>query len=371
MDIVAQFDPSIQPIPNVNANIPHNGKIVFYNESNIGLKLTFSDGVTDILAPWTAQVYCLGAIPSPQIQFAQAYVLVSTGAPVSLVIGIRYMPNEKVHGTFPIALARQTNVGNAINTVTTTNQVTNDGNPIVTTFIEATQVGNASGSNVAMGNDGSFAFAQFVSSAYQMYLQGVPGATPNLRYGKKLIVQAVDNNGANNSNILGIDSGGNLFLQNHSTNNQTVIYDKNGNAIATFDANKCIDAIGTTQSVNGDTSGSMSIDEVWTGTIKIVQLRQNNYRQAGAAQLVTLKNAFTFLAGIFNFGCAGIVVATGNVIANIGEVTWGTGTSAGSNASTTQMQIDCAGFSSGAFTQVGSNGGAGVAHTGIAFYIGT
>jgi len=371
MDIVAKFDPSIQPIPNVNANIPHNGKIVFYNESNIGLKLTFSDGVTDILAPWTAQVYCLGAIPSPQIKFEQVYVLASSGPPVSLVIGIRYMPQEKVHGTFPIALARQSNIGNAITTMSTTNQVNNDGNPIVTTFVEATQVGNASGSNVALGNDGSFTFAQLIGSAYQMYLQGVPGATPNVRLGKGTIIQSVDNAGANNSNIFGIDGAGNTFLQNHGTNNQTVIYDKNGNAIATFDANKCVNAIGTTQTANGDTSGTMSIDEVWTGTIKIVQLRQSNYRQAGAAQLVTLKNAFTFLAGIFNFGCGGIVVATGNVIANVGEITWGTGTSAGSNASTTQMQIDCAGFSSGAFTQVGSNGGAGVAHTGIAFYIGT
>src|SRR5258708_17945686 len=324
MDIVAQFDPSIQPIPNVNANIPHNGKIVFYNESNIGLKLTFSDGVTDILAPWTAQVYCLGAIPSPQIQFNQAYTSASTGSPVSLVIGIRYMPSEKVHGTFPIALARQANIGHAITTMSTSNQVNNDGNPIVTTFVEATQVGNAAGSNVALGNDGSYLFAQYVAAARTVLEQLVPGASPVLKWGAKLVLQAVDNVGANSSSILGVDSSGNTFLQNHKTNNQTVIYDKNGVALLTVDANAQVSIKGSTSVNNGDTSGTQTLYEGFYGIYKMVLVYQNNYRQAGGAFHNALVNNFALGAFWVNAGCGGLGAANWCACLSSYQITLGT-----------------------------------------------
>jgi len=124
------------------------------------------------------------------------------------------------------------------------------------------------------------------------------------------------------------------------------------------------------QSVSGDTSGTMSILETFTGSFKAVIIEQNNYRQNGAAQLITLNTAFTFMALIFNLGCGGIVQATSGSANQNNQVTWGTGTSAGTAASTTQITVNVAAYSFGGFTQVGSNGGYANSHTGIGIYIG-
>src|ERR1700726_4152445 len=117
------------------------------------------------------------------------------------------------------------------------------------------------------------------------------------------------------------------------------------------------------QSVNGDTSGTMSVLETFTGSLKIVIIEQSNYRQNGSAQLFTLNTAFTFMALIFNLGCGGIVQATGGSAQNNNVVTWGTGGSAGSTTTVTQIPGVSAGYSFGNFTQVGSNGGYASAHT--------
>lgn len=124
------------------------------------------------------------------------------------------------------------------------------------------------------------------------------------------------------------------------------------------------------QSFNGDTSGTMSILETFSGSLKIVILEQNNYKHAGSAQLCTLNTAFSFMALMFNLGCGGIVQASSGSINNNNQVTWGTGTSVGSSSSIAQCQVDCACYSFGSFNQVGSNGGYASAHTGIAIYIG-
>jgi|SRR5580765_1761993 len=124
------------------------------------------------------------------------------------------------------------------------------------------------------------------------------------------------------------------------------------------------------QTVNGDTSGSMSILETFTGSLKVVILEQSNYKHAGSAQLVTLNTAFTFMSLIFNLGCGGIVQATSGSANSNNQIQWGTGTSAGTTNTNAQIPGVAAGYSFGGFTQVGSNGGYSSAHTGISLYLG-
>lgn len=65
---------------------------------------------------------------------------------------------------------------------------------------------------------------------------GVTGQTTlsnTLNLGNQSLVTAKDSGGTA-ANWGGVDSSGNSFIQAHSNNNQVVIYDKNGSAIATF-----------------------------------------------------------------------------------------------------------------------------------------
>lgn len=267
MDVVATFDPSLALQGTFNSGLTNNGKIVVYNESNIGLQLQFANGETDYLGPWLAQSYHLSDISSSVVQWTQLFTLASNlSVPVSKVIVVRYQPFEKIIGTFPTALVRQTNIGNAVQSMTSTNQVTNDGTPAPFYFIESTQQGNTGGPNVQIGNDGSYLYAQWVSSIYSILEQLVPGANPVLKWGPKLILQALDNSGANLSNIFGVDGSGNTFIQSHKTNNKTVIYDKNGVALLTVNgATQGLEIPTSAASITGTTAGSAQLYMPFTG----------------------------------------------------------------------------------------------------------
>jgi hypothetical protein len=414
--------------------------IVIGNESGLTCKITLQGaGVTRTLYPGTADFFevpqnkswsgNLQIDPSSNLSNASSW-------PSSFVQVDTFGFNEKPKGIYPISFFRAGNVGNTVDTNTVsavTTNVTNDGNPSATTFIEATQSGNASGSNVVDRNDGSFYRSQFVSNVLTRLVELIVGASPILKFGQGLSLHQVDSNGtdalffhvnSNNypdfganlsdviqfsdrngnalfyangptqgsslqlgpniviqgstgpgpttsNNILAVTNpGGITQLQSHSVGNQTQILDKNGNAIATFDANKLMNMQGVKQTANGDTSGTMDVYEFLSGLVKIVIMVQTNYRQNGATgNLITLKTPFTTVAGILNFGCGGITTATGGVDTNR-QVTWGTGTSAGSQANNAQIPQDAAGFTVAGFTKVGDAGSYASAHGGIGIYVG-
>ncbi len=199
---------------------------------------------------------------------------------------------------------------------------------------------------------------------------GAINASSNIIEANAISMQWKDSGGTART-VMQVDGGNNVQLFGVTGNDKIQFLKSDGTLQGSWDLiNAILNITGAVQTVNGDTSGTMSATEIINGPIKIVLLKQNNYRQAGAAQLITLKNAFTFLGFIINAGCGGIVQATANVVNSNGQITWGTGTSAGTNAANTQIPLDAAAFSSGAFTQVGSNGGYASAHTGIGIYIG-
>lgn len=249
------------------------GKAVIYNESNSNLKLQFSNNYTSYLPAWTAVMYCFTSIPltNPMVNYETVSVLQGiVNTSISQVAIEIYDPNESVGGTFPAALVRQLSVGNSVGSIVSTTSVTNDGNAPTVNFVEATQQGNTSGSNVVIGNDGSMTLAQFVASVYQLVLEVVVGASPYLELGKNVTIRCLDNGGTNLSTVLGITGGGNTFLRAHATGGNIQLKDKNGNSIfEIFGANTtiqgCDSSFNLANIVGVDSSGNTFIQNHSTG----------------------------------------------------------------------------------------------------------
>lgn len=80
---------------------------------------------------------------------------------------------EKPNGVYPLALVRNTNVGNTVNTALgSSTSVQNDNNVSGTSVVEATKSGS-SASNLFADNAGNFYLAQFVSNVYTKIFQVV------------------------------------------------------------------------------------------------------------------------------------------------------------------------------------------------------
>ncbi|SRR6266700_797496 len=156
MQVVASFDPSLSASGQITiAQSSGAGKLVFYNESNVALILSFQNGGSAYLPAWVATIYC-GNFGGQVVRWAQQSVIASLLAPISLVIIEAYGAQECILNIFPATLVRQTNVGNSIKTaVVGTSTLVNDGNAAATQFIEATVLGDGA-SAVSLTNDAIF-----------------------------------------------------------------------------------------------------------------------------------------------------------------------------------------------------------------------
>jgi hypothetical protein len=414
--------------------------IVIGNESGLTCKITLQGaGVTRTLYPGTADFFevpqnkswsgNLQIDPSSNLSNASSW-------PSSFVQVDTFGFNEKPKGVYPISFFRAGNVGNTVDTNTVssgTTSVTNDGNPGATVFIEATQSGNASGSNVVDRNDGSFYRSQFISNVLTRLVELIVGVNPILKFGQGLSLHQVDSNGtdalffhvnSNNypdfvanasdvvqfsgngdvplfylngasqgnsmqlgpniavqgstgpgptisANILKVTNpGGITQLQAHSVGNQVQIIDKNGDVLSTIDANGCINMAGAITTFNGDTSGSMTIQEVFAGGSKWLIIKQNNYRQAAATpQQFTLVNTFTGPFAIMNLGCGGMEVLQATVKQTI-NVLSALALAGGSFTGQTNIQQASIGWCNTNINQIQSQGGYASAHTGVTILAG-
>ena len=152
MQIVQIFDPGTQTgdtfsIPQSSAS----GKFVIWNESNINLQIALQNGHSAYVPAWTAVKFC-GYTGNVNVTWQQQTVLQATSAPISQVVVVAYESQEDP-GTFPMALTRQSNVGNAIVNVSTATALVNDGNAAPQTIVEATVSGDAQ-SAVKLTNNG-------------------------------------------------------------------------------------------------------------------------------------------------------------------------------------------------------------------------
>lgn len=245
MKMIQSFDPAVAASGSFDHKVSNPcGGVYLFNESNIWLQLRLPGGNYVGLPAWWSRFYRLDEVLE-SIQWQELATISTVATPLSQVYGEAYESSELKYRTFydgPIP--RNPYIANNVSSNVSTTVVQNDGNPTVSTVIEATQTGNTGGSNLFAGNDGSFYYGQWISGVYTKYFYGVPSATPIIVLGTKTVLQALDNSGANLSNVFGVDSSGNTFIQNHAKNNQTVIYDNSGNQLLKVDSSGNVTAKG-------------------------------------------------------------------------------------------------------------------------------
>lgn len=192
MQIVTTFDPSASTTGTFNLVLPGNrGKVLVYNESNINLTLTFSNQDTTYIPAWMAMVYCVHDLPSPVVTWTQLQQLAAASSPISQVVIETYDPGEALAGVYPAALVRQTNIGNAVNTVSGTSaSIQNDGNTGGTTIIESTPSG-AGASTWQADNSGNLTVKGNNAGTLTALLQLIAGASPAVKIAAASIVAEV------------------------------------------------------------------------------------------------------------------------------------------------------------------------------------
>ena len=315
MNEVSTFDPSSATTGTFNTGLPIQGKFVVFNESNIGLKLTFSDGSSGYVPSWTCMIFSQPT-PDPVVTWSQQNILGGSPGPISQVTIETYQAHEKISGVYPFALIRQITVGNTVDvTVPTSTSLQNDNNTAGTVFIESTESGSPT-SNVSVNNSGDMWIGEWTGGVFTKNFQVVDNAAVPVLLGavgktvETLGKHQIDDNiiGANTKALQWKDSGGTPrdVLNVDSANDVNIVgitgkdllqlVSSAGAVVGTFDMILKAMTIATTAvSVAGTTNGTAYLYMPFVGTnFKLAILRFDAYRNASASeQTIALPAAFT------------------------------------------------------------------------------
>lgn len=174
-------------------------------------------------------------------------------------------------------------------------------------------------------------------------------------------------------NVLNVDGSNHTNLSGITGTDLIQFLTAAGSANLTMDLANGILGAGVSQSVNGDTSGTMTVNEFLTGTVKIVMISQANYRQAGGTgNSIALKNGFVRNAAIFNMGCGGLNFKVSTTNQNLNVMTaFGVGGAAGTfTGSLTQIQQFSVGGCNTGFDHISDNGSYSSTHDGVCVVVG-
>ena len=280
-----------------NINIPtvtseEGYHFLLFNESGCGLKLQFLDsGDTDSVPAGAWRKYPL-APGEERVTWSVVYIL--PNAPVSLILGTLYRPDEEVPdvgilGNSPIS------IGGSVST-TNINALSNETSVLGTKIID---IGTLTiGDLLDIFNDHFLWQVQQSGVAHQV-LKGQTSGNP-LQIGQSGDI----------SEVLG-----QLLIDQllHVAGNLTVDGTSLLTGIATLSAIPVINAamkLNPTGLVdNGSTSGNATLYQLLVGNVKIVVIEQSGpYRNAGSAIVRALPTAFTKSALIIATGCAGFAL---------------------------------------------------------------
>jgi len=395
MFLAATFSP-MSMSGSFNTQIPVGGRFIVYNESQIGLNLTFDNNDSVYVPAWSADIYTLPT-RNPLVNWSQNNTLNSGSPPLATVNIVSYLPNERVTGYFPFALTRQQNIGNSIPVSTSATSVVNDGNAANTQVVEST-VSGSPGSNFVLQNQGSLIISQWISGSLTQILKTDPGAASVVKLGNvglvteslgsltidQLLTCSGNELHANNTTVQWNDTGGTARSVLQVNNfNQTQLFGIQGTNLFQMLQNTgtiqmSVDLVlglitmrGSTQTVSGDTSGTMSLQEIGGGLIKFAVLTQTGFRQAGGANLITMKQKFNNFVWVLNGGCGGVQLSNNGASQTFNQVAWGTSGNAGSSAAQSFCPTMSGGFVNSGVDSVGAFGGDSSGHTGVTILIGT
>lgn len=159
MKLVTPFDPTVGTTGYINTNGINAGEqIVLYNDSLIGLALTFSDGSSDILPASWAKDYIVKNTPMGRVKWDFYNTISLINYPISLVYGSLYEPGEHV-ASVNTPIPRSFSVGNTSAVPTTggtggvATSIVNDGGTLDLLIVEAKPTGDST-SAVTLSNSG-------------------------------------------------------------------------------------------------------------------------------------------------------------------------------------------------------------------------
>lgn len=271
MNVVATFDPSITTTGTFT--VPQaQGKMVIWNESNISLQLSFQNGHTAYVAAWTGMLFC-GPWGGSTVTWSHQAILSSSSPPISQVIVEVYAISEPVPGTFPMALVRQSNVGNPGGVaVSSISSLSNTGNAPGTNVINV-QPSDAAASTWTADNSGNFTVKGDNAGVLTTLIQLIAGASPGVKLAAATILTEVlgnlqvdgttsldnglivtdgvgDMTFANNNGIQGKDGGGTVRALLYVSGGDSTILQAAGADSITFR-----DRQGSTNRVSIDSTG--------------------------------------------------------------------------------------------------------------------
>src|SRR6185437_2230079 len=126
--------------------------IELINESNYAIQVRFGGGV-EWLAAWTGDLFHLAQVGGTGVTLTPFAISDAANPPSAVVLSTSYFPGDKITGTFPYPLNRQTNLGNG-SIAANVNQVINDTNTAPSIVVEARPSG-AGAAQLQLNNDGS------------------------------------------------------------------------------------------------------------------------------------------------------------------------------------------------------------------------
>lgn len=375
MRYIGAFTPQAKPSGNFDLKATI-GKVLFSNESCSNLLIKFSSGFNFKLPAGGNRLLCINEQSSNITYSTISQLNVACIDAVDVEV---YDPSEEIVESYPSAMTRQTIIGNGVQLGTAANQLinttTNPGNNVITIRPTDVVVGNTwladNSGNLLINSDNAGVLTQL--------LQLIAGVTPKINIAASgVLTEVMDklqiDNDAFVSGNHALGTGGLLFSTLVGGFGLSVMGQAN------LDNGKIFtDGLGTIEfgksavSVNGSVSGTASLfTPVWGGSLKIAILTMSGYNSVNIPTFLFPSSANFGLFYVGNIG-ASMTFAwfNGGAIQTVDILTFlGTGGSAGSSGSATNIHGNAIGQLLSVADRVIMGDTGGSSHTASIIFIG-
>lgn len=263
------------------------GTVYYMNKSNVGIKIIYDNGFNIILPAWYARAVVFQA-QSMRQTFEQAYVLNQFFPPISQLYMEAFQKGEDTSGLYSGPIPYQST--NAIQgSVTTANQLVNQGNTTGTVFITA-DVGAGLDNRITLTNDGVLTLGSSSNFTGKLIINTASG------------LFEIDNNGNIlqvsgqhiQAQLIDVTALGTVDLGFHVNTGQHIVDTIVGTGdvaktgaeglsvlIGSLISKTDIQVTGLQTTINGDLSGTATLTEIFTGAnFKLYLLNKSNFHMS-------------------------------------------------------------------------------------------